>query len=172
MIGRWPKSYHSTRRALKLCWITIFQFLFFQQLVRLLKIYLINDQLYGYLSNSGILSKYQFGFRRHHSTSTALLDSFNQWYSNMDRALINIFAFLDLKIPFDTINHEILIKKLHMYGVEQHSLKLLESYLSNRSQTCFINGSFSKCALIRCGIPQGSWNHSFLVYKNDLSNWL
>ena len=133
---------------------------------------IVNDQLYGYLSNSGILSKYQFGFRRHHSTSTALLDSFNQWYSNMDRGLINIFAFLDLKIAFDTIDHEILIKKLHMYGVEQHSLKLLESYLSNRSQTCFINGSFSKCALVRCGIPQGSWNHSFLVYKNDLSNWI
>ena len=58
---------------------------------------ILYDQLYGYLSNSGILSKYQFGFRQHHSTSTALLDSANQWYSNMDRGLINIIAFLDLK---------------------------------------------------------------------------
>ena len=117
---------------------------------------ILYDQLYSYLSNSGILSKYQFGFRRHHSTSTALLDSTNQWYSNMDKGLINIVAFLDLKKAFDTIDHEILIKKLQMYGVEQRSLKLLESYLSNRSQTCFINGSFSKCKSVRCGIPQGS----------------
>lgn len=36
---------------------------------------ILYDQLYGYLSNSGILSKYQFGFRRYHSTSAALLDS-------------------------------------------------------------------------------------------------
>ena len=70
---------------------------------------ILYDQLYGYLSNSGILSKYQFGFRRHHSTSTALLDSTNQWYSNIDKGLINIVAFLDLKKAFDAIDHEILI---------------------------------------------------------------
>ena len=128
--------------------------------------------LYDYLSNSGILSKYQFGFRRHHSTSTALLDSTKQWYSNMDKRLINIVAFLDLNKAFDTIDHDILIKKLHMYGVEQCSLKMLESYLSNRSQTCFINGSFSKCKSVRCGIPQGSILGPlfFLVYINDLPN--
>ena len=135
---------------------------------------ILYDQLYSYLSNSGILSKYQFGFRRHHSTSTALLDSTNQWYSNMDKGLINIVAFLDLKKAFDTIDHEILFKKLQMYGVEQRSLKLLESYLSNRSQTCFINGSFSTCKSVRCGIPQGSilGPLSFLVYINDLPNCL
>ena len=133
---------------------------------------ILYDQLYGYLSNSGILSKYQFGFGRHHSTSTALLDSTKQWYSNMDKRLINIVAFLDLNKAFDTIDHDILIKKLHMYGVEQCSLKMLESYLSNRSQTCFINGSFSKCKSVRCGIPQGSILGPlfFLVHINDLPN--
>ena len=63
---------------------------------------ILYDQLYVYLSNSGILSKYQFGFRRHHSTSNALLDSTNEWYSNMDIGLISIVAFLDLKKAFDT----------------------------------------------------------------------
>ena len=66
------------------------------------------------------------------------------------------------------------MKKLHMYGVEQHSLNLLKSYLSNRSQTCFINGSFSNCKSVRCGIPQGSILGPlfFLVYINDLPNCL
>ena len=74
----------------------------------------------------------------------------------MDKGFISIVAFLDLKKAFDTIDHKILVKKLQMYGVEQRSLKLLESYLSNRSQTCFINRSFSKCKSVRCGIPQRS----------------
>ena len=46
---------------------------------------ILYDQLHGYLSSSAILSKCQFGFRRHHSTSTALHDSTNQWYSNMSQ---------------------------------------------------------------------------------------
>ena len=84
------------------------------------------------------------------------------------------YFLLDLKKAFDTIDHEILIKKLQMYGVEQRSIKLLKSYLSNRSQTCFINGSFSKCKSVRCGIPQGSILGPlfFLVYINDLPNCL
>ena len=67
---------------------------------------ILYDQLYGYLSNPGIFSKYQIGFRQYHSTSAALLDGYNDWYrySNMDRRLINIVAFIDLKKPFDTID--------------------------------------------------------------------
>ena len=46
---------------------------------------------------------------RYHFNSAALLDSSNQWYSNMDRGLINIVAFLDLRTVFYTIDVEILI---------------------------------------------------------------
>ena len=61
-----------------------------------------------------------------------------------------------------------------MYGVKQRSLKLHELYLSNWSQTCFINGLFSKCKLVKCGIPHGSVLGPlfFLVYINDLPNCL
>ena len=92
----------------------------------------------------------------------------------MDRGLINIVASLDLKKAFDTSDHDILMKKLHMYGVKQHLLNLMKSYLSNRSQTCFINGSFSDCKSVRCGISQGSILGPlfFLVYINDLPNCL
>ena len=135
---------------------------------------ILYEQLHGYLSNASILSKCQFGFRRYHSTTTALLDSTNQWYSNMDKGLLNIVAFLDLKKAFDTIDHEILIEKLNMYGVKRHSLGLLESYITNRSQKCFINGTLSHSKPIKCGIPQGSILGPlfFLVYINDLPNCL
>ena len=46
---------------------------------------LLYNQLYDYLSENELLSENQFGFRKGHSTSTALLDCTNEWYINMDR---------------------------------------------------------------------------------------
>jgi hypothetical protein len=54
-------------------------------------------QLYEYLCANNILSEHQFGFRKFHSTATALLDCANDWYINMDKKLFNLFVFLDLK---------------------------------------------------------------------------
>jgi hypothetical protein len=48
--------------------------------------------VYEQLSN--ILPQ-QFGFRRFHSTSTALLDCTDEWYNNMDRGLYNLAVFFD-----------------------------------------------------------------------------
>ncbi len=92
----------------------------------------------------------------------------------MDKGLLNTVAFLDLKKAFSTFDHKILIEKLNMYGVKQHSLKLLESYITNLSQKCFINGTLSHSKPIKCGIPQGLVLGPlfFLVYINDLPNCL
>ena len=45
------------------------------------------------------------------------------------------FIFLELKKAFDTVNHEILLEKLCLYGVHDNILSLLKSYLSNRVDT-------------------------------------
>ena len=74
----------------------------------------------------------------------------------MDRGQFNIAVFLDLQKAFDTINHNILIKKLDLYGLQKPALNLLGSYLENRFQMCTVNGVLSKKNLVTCGIPQGS----------------
>ena len=79
-------------------------------------------------------------------------------------------VFLDLAKAFDTVDHAILIRKLEVAGIRGCALDLFRSYLNNRTQTVFLNGSYSKFKGIRCGVPQGSVLGPllFLIYVNDI----
>ena len=135
---------------------------------------ILYDQLYNYLTKFELLSDSQFGFRKFHSTATALLDCTNDWYMNLDRKMFNLVVLIDLKKAFDTVDHQILLKKLELYGIKGQALSFLESYLSNRNQKCQIQGSVSSEKLIKCGVPQGSILGPlfFLLYINDLPQCL
>ena len=62
----------------------------------------------------------------------------------------------DLSKAFDCLPHDLLIAKLHAYGFDTPSLKLIHSYLTERYQRVKINNSFSEYHLIKYGVPQGS----------------
>ena len=132
-------------------------------------------QVYSYLTENCMLSKFQSGFRPKHCTVTALIQMCDEWLENMDNGKLNGVVFLDIKKAFDSINHGILLNKMKKrFGISSIELKWFESYLFNREQQCSINEQLSSKKTITCGVPQGSILGPllFLSYINDLPECL
>ena len=98
----------------------------------------------------------QFGFRSEHSTNHALISLTETIRDALDGSNFAGGIFVDLQKAFDTVDHEILSKKLVHYGVRGIANKWFKSYLTNRQQFVSINGFDSSNLAMTIGVPQGS----------------
>ena len=119
-----------------------------------------------------ILFENQFGFRKPHSSYTALMVLTDKLITSLENGEFVIGVYLDFSKTFDTVVHEILLSKLSHYGIRGNCLNWFQSYLSNREQFVTYNGVSSPVNRITCSVPQGSilGPSLFLLYINDLGN--
>ena len=87
-----------------------------------------------------------------------------------DDGLVPGMILIDLQKAFNTINHDILLKKLSIIGISDPTVRWFQSYLLNRKFTVNLKDYFHEVSSISCGVPQGSILGPllFLIYVNDM----
>ena len=134
------------------------------------KIYekILKNQLILYLDET--LSLFIAAYRKSYGTQHVLIRMVEEWRINLDNDYFVGAILMDLSKAFDSIPHDLLIAKLHAYGLDENALVLIYSYLKKRKQSVRINNTYSSFQTILLGVPQGSGLGPifFNFYINDL----
>ena len=108
------------------------------------------NRLIDFLETYKIIVENQFGFRKMHSSYMALMTMMDKPIQSQENNEYVIGIFLDFSKAFDTVDHTILLSKLHHYGIRGNALNCFTSYLSGRKQYVTYNGISSGTKTIHC----------------------
>ena len=117
----------------------------------------VASRLHFHLIINDLYEEYQSSYRKLHSTKTALVSVHDDILRAIDDNKCILLIMLDLSAAFDTVDHEILLRRLScMLGISGSALQWFRSYLTDRKQKVVVNDVFSKSTSLTCGVPQGS----------------
>ena len=98
----------------------------------------------------------QHGFMKARSSITQMITYLDLVYRAMDSNIPTLSIYFDVQKAFDSVPHLLLLSKLKLFGLRPGSMKLMESYLSNRFQIVKVRESLSSPVAVPSGVPQGS----------------
>ena len=92
------------------------------------------------------------------------------WVEAVDRGELSGVCMLDMSAAFDVVDPELLLQKLQLYGFDDGAVEWMKNYLTNRSQSVYIDGSLSSPLDVEVGVPQGSilGPLCYIIFTNDL----
>ena len=127
-------------------------------------------RLTDFLAKNHLLTVCQFGFQKGLSTEQAINAFCELIYDALNNNQHTVNIFIDLQKAYDTINREILIRKLDAYGIRGVPLQFIQSFLTERSQRVKVDNCTSSFKLVPTGLPTGSVLSCtlFLLYVNDV----
>ena len=128
------------------------------------------SQVVEYFETNGLLHPSHHGFRQKHNTCTALIQMIDTWAEAFEDDKLSAVLMLDMSAAFDLVNHDLLVKKLDVYGFDTEARSWITSYLNSRSQQVHIDGAASEFLDVSIGVPQGSILGPLLyvIFTNEL----
>ena len=132
------------------------------------------EQITKYYDDNQLLNTRQHAYRKCHSTTTILFELIETAQKHIDQGYLVAVASMDLSKAFDSLAHNLILKKLNDMGLNETAVKWIESYLTNRTQTVKFGQVESDVNLVKSGVPQGSILGPllFITCTNDLINEL
>ena len=134
---------------------------------------LVQSQLIGYLETCHLISDTHHGYRRGHSTETALHVVTDKVFQAMDNGEVSLLVLLDLSKCFDVVPHDKLLQKLTLYGIDS---EWFENYLTGHTQQVQLRNNSGRTVLSKTrdnniGVYQGGSLSCvlFMLYSNELS---
>ena len=100
---------------------------------------LILSQVSSYLNSHNLYNTCQSAYRPGHGTETALLKVVNDLFLSLSKGNISVLALLDFSSAFDTIDHTILVHRLHTdFGFTDTVLQWFSSYLIVHTMSLYV----------------------------------